>query len=261
MSEKAEQGFVAAITGGAGHIGRAVGEKLAAKGINIAVLDKDSAGAEAFCKKLMDDYGVKAAFIDVDLLDSGAFKKAAIEIEEKFERLDYLVNNAAFYDDTPGWGVPFEEEGYDAWMKVMQVNLLAPFFLVQALAPLLKVSPNGAAVNISSIYGVVGPDYHLYEGTEMTNPAAYAASKGGLIQTTRWLSTVLAPDIRVNTVCPGGVERGQLPEFQERYNDRTPLGRMANENDVAGAVAFLLSLEAGYITGHNMMVDGGWTAW
>ena len=95
----------------------------------------------------------------------------------------------------------------------------------------------------------------------MTNEAAYAASKGGLISLTMWLSTVLAPDIRVNAVTPGGVERGQNPKFLERYEARTPLGRMARESDIAGAIAFLLSDEASYITGQNIVVDGGWTAW
>jgi NAD(P)-dependent dehydrogenase (short-subunit alcohol dehydrogenase family) len=157
--------------------------------------------------------------------------------------------------------VPFAEEGYDAWLKVMRVNLLAPFFLVQALHPLLKQSDDASVVNIGSIMACVGPDHSLYEGTDMTNPAAYSASKGGLLQTTRWLATVLAPEIRVNMVSPGGIERGQNPLFMERYHKRTPLGRMGKEADVAGMVAFLLSPEAAYITGQHILVDGGWTAW
>ena len=114
---------------------------------------------------------------------------------------------------------------------------------------------------MSSIYGLVGPDHSLYEGTEMTNPAAYGASKGGLQSITTWLSTVLAPDVRVNTVTPGGVERGQNPTFLARYESKTPLGRMATEADVADAIVYLLSPESKYITGHNLVVDGGWTAW
>jgi NAD(P)-dependent dehydrogenase (short-subunit alcohol dehydrogenase family) len=95
----------------------------------------------------------------------------------------------------------------------------------------------------------------------MTNPAAYSASKGGLLQVTRWLSTVLAPKVRVNMVSPGGIARGQNPQFVQRYNERTPLGRMATEGDIAGMVGFLLSQEAGYITGQNFLVDGGWSVW
>jgi len=253
--------YVAAITGGAGHLGRAFGHKLAARGVQIVVLDKDAQAGEAFVTELKKTYGAKHCFISADLIQPDSFGTIAREIESGFGQLDYLVNNAAFYDDAPGWGVPFSEEGYEAWLKVLRVNLLAPFFLAQALHPLLKQSGDASVVNIGSIMACVGPDHSLYEGTDMTNPAAYSASKGGLLQLTRWLSTVLAPDVRVNMVSPGGVARGQNHKFVERYNKRTPLGRMATENDVAGMVAFLLSPDAAYITGQNMLIDGGWTAW
>lgn len=253
--------FVAIITGGAGHIGRAVGRSLAARGARVAVLDKDAAQGKAFAIDLAREAGVEAAFLDADLMDPASFDAVRSQIEARWGRADLLVNNAAFYDDCPGWGVPFAEEGYEAWLKVMRVNLLAPFFLAQKLSPLLERSPGASIVNVASIYGVVGPDHGLYAGTDMTNPAAYAASKGGLIALTRWLSTVLAPNVRVNTVTPGGVERGQAESFKARYLAKTPLGRMARESDVAESIVFLLSPEAAYITGQNLIVDGGWTAW
>ena len=146
-------------------------------------------------------------------------------------------------------------------LKVMRVNLLAPFFLTQALHTLLAKSDDASIVNIGTMYSAVGPDWGLYEGTDMTNPAAYSASKGGLLSTTRWLATALAPKVRVNMVSPGGIERGQDAQFLERYNKRTPLGRMGTENDIAGMVSLLLSPEGAYITGQHMLIDGGWTAW
>lgn len=251
----------ALITGGAGHVGQAIGKRLAEKEINLILIDKDIDGAKAYAKEIINSYSVSVEILDVDLISDKAGVQAFEQINALTGRLDYLVNNAAFYDDTPGWGVSFEQEGYDAWLKVMRVNLLAPFFLAQQLTPLLEKSEYAAIVNVSSIYGVVGPDFGIYEGLNMTNPAAYAASKGGLVQLTKWLSTAMAPRIRVNTVTPGGIERGQKEEFIKRYNAKTPLGRMANNDDIGNAVAYLLSDEASYITGQNLIVDGGWTVW
>jgi NAD(P)-dependent dehydrogenase (short-subunit alcohol dehydrogenase family) len=253
--------YVAAITGGAGHIGQAIARKLASRGVLIAVLDKNADAGRAFAAELEAAHPGDHRFIDADLMQPESFAAIRAQIESAFGRLDYLVNNAAFYDDAPGWGVPFAQEGYEAWLKVMRVNLLAPFFLAQALHPLLEKSDDASIVNIGTMYSAVGPDWGLYEGTDMTNPAAYSASKGGLLSTTRWLATALAPKVRVNMVSPGGIERGQNAQFLERYNKRTPLGRMGTENDISGMVSLLLSPEGAYITGQHMLIDGGWTAW
>ena len=252
---------VALVTGGAGHIGSETCRRLASRGSNIAILDKNVAAAQELAEELKRESNILTAVINADLMDSTAFVEVRRQVSDSFGSLDFLVNCAAFYDETPGWGVPFEDESYEAWLKVLRVNMLAPFFLSQALHPLLKQSSCAAIVNVSSIYGLVGPDHGLYEGTDMTNPAAYGASKGGLQQITTWLSTVLAPEIRVNTVTPGGVERGQNDQFRKRYEAKTPLRRMATEADVSDAIVYLLSPEAKYITGHNLVVDGGWTAW
>lgn len=253
--------YVAAITGGAGHIGQAIARKLADRGVLIAVLDKSAPAGQAFAAELETLHPGGHRFIEADLMQPESFAALRGQIESDFGRLDYLVNNAAFYDDAPGWGVPFEQEGYEAWLKVMRVNLLAPFFLAQALHPLLVQSDDASIVNIGTMYSAVGPDWGLYEGTDMTNPAAYSASKGGLLSTTRWLATALAPRVRVNMVSPGGIERGQDAQFLARYNKRTPLGRMGTENDISGMVSLLLSPEGAYITGQHMLIDGGWTAW
>jgi NAD(P)-dependent dehydrogenase (short-subunit alcohol dehydrogenase family) len=254
------QQITALITGGAGHIGAAIAHKLAENNINVIILDKFADPANALVETLSKTHGGTHHAIIADLLDKNCFASIANQVKTCSGTLDYLVNNAAFYDETPGWGVPFAQEGYDAWMKVMQVNLLAPFFLTQALHPLMEATPNPAVVNIGSIYGVVGPDFNLYTDTKMSNPAAYGASKGGLLQLTRWMSAALAPKLRTNMVSPGGIARGQDASFVEKYETHTPLNRMGRETDIAGAVHFLLSPEAAYITGQNLLVDGGWTA-
>jgi NAD(P)-dependent dehydrogenase (short-subunit alcohol dehydrogenase family) len=143
----------------------------------------------------------------------------------------------------------------------MEVNLTAVFDLSKGLSTLLKESKSGSIVNIASIYGMYGPDWSLYQGTSMSNPAAYAASKGGLIQLTRWLATTVSPEVRVNAVSPGGIFRGQPEEFVKRYEARTPLGRMASEEDFRGAIAYLTSDLSRFVTGQVLNVDGGWGVW
>ena len=144
----------------------------------------------------------------------------------------------------------------------MEVNLAAPFVLTQACAEALATSGHGSVINVGSIYGVAGPNLSLYEDTKMGNPpAAYAASKGGLLQLTRWLAAVLAPRVRVNAITPGGVWRNQPQAFVERYTALTPMGRMATEEDFKGATAYLASDLSAYVTGHNLVVDGGWVIW
>lgn len=252
---------VVAITGGAGHIGRAIAQRAAECGAEVALVDRAASDGEAVAEALTAQTGRAAAFVPLDLADPSAGTALRDALAERFGRLDGLVHNAAFYDRRPGWGVPYLEETPEAWADVLRVNLMAPFFLTQALDGLLRAGDGGSVVMVSSIYGVVGPDNRVYDGTAMVCPAAYAASKGGLIQLTRWLSASLAPGIRVNAVSPGGVERGQPESFQAAYRARTPMGRMGTEADMAGAAAFLLSDQAAYVTGQNIVVDGGWTAW
>jgi NAD(P)-dependent dehydrogenase (short-subunit alcohol dehydrogenase family) len=149
----------------------------------------------------------------------------------------------------------------ETWRRALEVNLTAVFDLCQRLTPLLQKSKGANIINICSIYGQYGPDWRLYEGTTLGNPAAYGASKGGVIQLTRWLATTLAPAVRVNSISPGGISRGQAEEFVARYVSRTPMGRMATEDDFRGAVAYLASDLSSYMTGQNLAVDGGWGAW
>jgi NAD(P)-dependent dehydrogenase (short-subunit alcohol dehydrogenase family) len=256
-------GRTALVTGGAGHIGRAMVEALAELGASVVVLDRDEGAAIRVAERAADSFGVDAFGLGVDLEDSDALKQIPSLLNQFGGELDILVNNAAFCGDAllEGWAVPFEEQSLDAWRRAMEVNLTAVFGLTQACTDLLRKSGHGSVINVSSIYGVLGPDMSLYDGTEMGNPAAYAASKGGLIQLTRWLATNLAPDVRVNAISPGGLERGQPKIFQDRYVARTPLKRMGSEEDFKGVTAFLASDLSAYVTGQNLMVDGGWSSW
>ena len=235
-------------------------EAIAELGATVVLADLRSQDVEDAAAALSP---ATAAGVAVDLSNSDATRALPADVADRFGRLDIVINNAALVgtSDLAGWAVPFEQQDVDTWRRAMEVNLTAAFVLSQASAPWLRASRHGCIVNIGSIYAVTGPDWRLYEGTLLGNPAAYAASKGGLLQLTRWLATTLAPDVRVNMLSPGGVYRGQDAAFVDKYVARTPLGRMAREDDFKGAIAFLASDLSAYATGQHLIVDGGWTAW
>ena len=257
------QGRVALVTGATGHIGRAVCDALAELCAGVVVLDLHPEVCHDVAESLHRRHGVEAVPLPIDLSDDQCPSQIVRHVLDHYGQLDILVNCAAFVgtSNLSGWNTYFENQGVDAWRQAVELNLTVPFRLTQACAAALKHSGRGSVVNVASIYGIVGPDISLYADTSMNNPAAYAASKGGLVQLTRWLSTVMAPDVRVNTVTPGGLARNQPEVFQQRYVARTPLGRMGTEEEMKGAVAYLASDLSAYVTGHNLIVDGGWTAW
>lgn len=254
---------VALITGGAGYIGKAIAETLAELGANLILIDTNKHECSKISEKIQQNYRTQVTPITFDLSDKEKLYLLKGKIKQNYKKLDILINCAAFVatSDLTGWTTSFENQSSNAWLQAMDVNLYAPFALSQILYPLMKESGHASIVNVSSIYGLVGPDMRLYEGTSMGNPAAYSASKGGLLQLTRWLATVLAPDIRVNAITPGGVWRNQPDIFCKKYINKTPLRRMATEEDIKGAAAYLASDLSSYVTGQNIVVDGGWTAW
>lgn len=251
-------GRVALVTGGGGHLGRAFAATLAECGARLALVDRDASAWQG-----REDRPPGTLTLSADLRDPAAPAYIVAETLAAFGRLDILINNAALTGDAAvaGYAVPFAEQSFEAWEAALRVNLGAAFLLCQAARPALERSPHAVILNVGSIYGVVGPTMRLYDGTAMGNPAAYGASKAGMLQLTRYLATVLAPKIRVNAISPGGIERGQPAAFQARYQALTPLGRMAHEEDFKGVLALLASDAGAYITGQNFIVDGGWTAW
>ena len=249
-------GRTAVVTGGAGPLGRALTQALADAGATVVVVDR--AGAQAQARRLGDGHvGITADLMRPD--DLAAVEDAVT----RQGACDVLVHNAAFTGTSavPGYAVPFAEQTDEAFASAAWLNLTVPFSLTRRLAPLLRAGGHGSVIMVSSIYGLVGPNMALYDGTTMGNPAAYGATKGGLVQLTRYLATVLAPDVRVNGFAPGGIERGQDEAFTSRYSRLTPLGRMATEQDFAGIVTWLAGDGSAYVTGQTVAVDGGWTAW
>jgi NAD(P)-dependent dehydrogenase (short-subunit alcohol dehydrogenase family) len=255
-------GRAALVTGGAGHLGSVIGAALAECGARVALLDRVNPTAAAAVLPEVAD-GDHAA-LTVDLAAEDQVKAAPDAVVGAMGRLDIIVHCAAFVgtDARTGWTTPVEQQSLHTWREAVEVNLTAPFALTQAALPHLRASGHGSVIHVGSIYGVLGPDWSLYDPADVPGtPAAYAASKGGLMQMTRWLATSLAPDIRVNSLAPGGVERDTPARFKQAYEARTPLRRMATEEDMKGAAVFLASDASAYVTGQCLTVDGGWSAW
>lgn len=234
------------VTGGSGLIGKAIVQDIRDKGgipINIDLNVPTDLAAGTF---------------GTDITDDQAVKDAVAAIQAHFGRIDGLVNNA--YPRTADWGKRFEDIAPDSWRQNIDMQLNSYFVMSQAVLAVMQAQRSGAIVNIASIYGVVGNDFTLYEAYGGTSPAAYAAIKGGLINFTRYLASYYGRQgIRVNCVSPGGILDQQHPTFIERYEQKVPMGRLGNPDDIAPPVSFLLSEDAKYITGHNLLVDGGWT--
>lgn len=256
-------GRTAVVAGGGGRVGKTACRTLAELGADIVVADVAQEPSRDIAKAVMDSYDVDASVLELDVTDDPSVEELPETVVERHGGLDVLINTVALTaeSDLDGWTGAFPEQSREAFRKGLDVNLTSCFSLVKSCAPDLRRSTGGAVVNIGSIYGVVGPDQAMYEGVGLGNPAGYAASKGGLLQLTRWLATTLAPDVRVNAISPGGIEADQPSQFKERYEARTPLGRMATIDDLKGAIALLASDLGQYITGENLCVDGGWTAW
>ncbi len=250
-------GRVALITGGAGHIAEALAESLAELGADLCLLDLAEDRVRPRAEMLAAKFKRKVSWIATDIGQEARVERAVERVLSIHQRLDILVNNAAYPP-------PDKDAGRDSlaeWELNLRVLLGGVFLASKAFAPALEHSGKGSVVNIASHYGLVGPDFRLYESTEMRNPAYYAAGKGGVVQLTRYYATRLAPRVRVNCIAPGGVWRDQPQAFVERYNSRTPLGRMATEEDFKGTIAYLASDLSAYVTGQVLVVDGGFTAW
>lgn len=248
-------GRVAVVTGGAGLLGEPVCEALAEQGASVVVADVDADAGRA----LADRLGPSATYEPGDVTSDEAVATLVDRVLDAHGRIDVLVNAA--YPRTEGYGADLETVEYDDWAANLLAHLGGYFRTCVAVADVMRSQDDGGSiVNFGSIYGSQAPDFSVYEGLDMTSPIAYAAIKGGVINLTRYMASYLGPyGVRVNAVSPGGVFDDQDPTFVDRYEERTPLGRMADPEDVAGAVVFLASDAARYVTGHDLVVDGGWT--
>ncbi len=257
------QGKTCLITGSCGKVGKELSYAFSELGSNLILLDHPDANIDKLKSELTKKFKNKVITISCDLEDSEDIKKVKKIIENHFSCLDVLINNAAFVGSAnlEGWSTSLENQSLDTWRRAIEVNLTACFQLIKSTRFLLEKSSQASIINIGSIYGIYGPDLSIYENTQMNNPAAYSVSKAGLLQLSRWMSTVLAPKIRVNSISPGGILRDQPHEFVQRYVQKTPLKRMGSESDIIGAVIYLSTNLSSWVTGQNIVIDGGWGVW
>ena len=253
-------GRVSIITGATGHLGKVISETLAELGSDLILIDRPESDFSTMISDLKPRWGVEVETYSCDLELPNQRKELISSVVNSHKEINCLINNAAFVgtSELPGWSVPFGQQTSETFSRALEVNLTAVFDLAKGFSSILKNSKSANIINIASIYGMYAPDWDLYKGTDMNNPAAYGSSKAGLIQLTRWLSTQLAPQVRVNSISPGGIFRNQEKEFVKRYEAKTPLGRMATEDDLKGAISFLATDLSKYVTGQNLSVDGGW---
>jgi NAD(P)-dependent dehydrogenase (short-subunit alcohol dehydrogenase family) len=244
------------VTGVNGPMGQVIAQKLQLAGWEVLGSDRHEAPSKGLVPYLKD-------YFVADFLDISQIEDLAKWVKQVCSLGLSLVNNAAYTTEanSTDFAVELEKQSIASYVNSLQINLTAPFVLIKTLAPELKRDNRSSIVNITSTYGLVGPQPSIYENVDFFNAAGYAASKGGLHQLTKYFATVLAPEIRVNSVAPGGIKRNHSEDFVSRYVQLTPLGRMNSELDVANAVEFLLSEKASYITGQSLSVDGGWTVW
>jgi NAD(P)-dependent dehydrogenase (short-subunit alcohol dehydrogenase family) len=254
-------GKTVVLTGAAGIIGTQVVLAFVEAGARVCAIDRNTALLK---QKLGPEHG-SLLHCAADVTSRESLLKARKKLETKWGVADALLNNAA--SKSPNFFEPFETFPLEDWNEVMAVNLTGAMLAAQVFGTPMAERGRGSIVNTLSIYGIVGPDQRIYEGSmylgrPINTPAIYGASKAGLWGLTKYLATYWGHrGVRVNAITPGGVSSGQNDVFMEHYSSRVPLGRMAEAGDVANAMRYLASDASKYVTGHNLVVDGGWTAW
>ena len=270
-------GRLAVVTGGAGLLGSEFSKTLFQAGAITVVADIDEDAARSLAKDLNEHSqpgktSSRAIAVQVDITSKSSVDELFRKVSDDNHHVDILINAAVidpkFDPDSlveSDSKVGFEEYPLEQWQQALDVNLTGVFLCCQAAGKLMVSQGGGVMVNVSSIYGIVGPDQRLYKSSgkpDMYKPAFYPTTKAGILGLTRFLATYYAGNkIRVNALTPGGVFNEHDQDFVEAYSSRTVLGRMAEKNEMNGALLFLASDASSYMTGSNLVVDGGWTTW
>ena len=254
------RGKTTVITGGAGLIGRELVNGFAQVGSNVVIADINQNQGKAIENELKLTYHDKVVFRKFNIASKKSINSLIDAAISKFGGVDVWVNCA--YPRTADWGAGFENISQRSLNKNIEMHLNGYFLCCQAISKHMKEKKTGSIINFGSIYGLVAPRISMYDNTKIRFAAPYPMIKGGIIQLTKYLAVVEARNgVRVNAICPGGVFDRQDPKFVKKYSENTPMGRMAKVKEIVGPTIFLASDAASYITGHILIVDGGWTVW
>lgn len=250
------------LTGSSGFLGTKFSEGLAESGANLVLADINHSKSKTHARILEDKYGVDILPLKLDVRENKSIKSMVDKTLKKFSKIDVLVNNAFYNEGVFGRKTSLEKFPLDVWKKSLDVNLTGVFLCSQQVGKIMVRKKTGNIINISSIYGLIGADQRIYGKGGNRSTAVYAATKGGIINLTRYLAAYWNnTGIRVNCISFGGFENNQDKKFIKNYSKKTMLGRMAQTNEGIGPLIFLASDASSYITGSNLLVDGGWTAW
>jgi NAD(P)-dependent dehydrogenase (short-subunit alcohol dehydrogenase family) len=255
---------IVVLTGAAGGLGRHYSRVLSEVGAHVVLVDLDGGECERLAAELAERYDTDPLGLGIDITQKSSVFDGADKIAERYGRIDVLINNAAAQQLAVFDGdlSKFEEFPLEVWQANLDVNLTGAFLCCQAVGRRMVEQGGGVILNIGSIYGVVGCDQRIYGESGMNSSIAYATTKSGLINFTRYLASWWqGQNIRVNCLSPGGVFNDQPQEFLDNYEYRTMLKRMATPDDLAAALLYLVSDASGWVTGTNLIVDGGWSAW
>ena len=255
------------ITGSAGRLGTNFSRSLSYAGADVILVDTDDKKNQKLENAISKECKTRPLACNVNITKKAELSRLGKQIVKEYGRIDGLVNNAFFSprSDVKRSAMKFEEYPLDLWNTVVSVNLTGVFLCCQEFGKIMaKQKTGGSIVNISSIYGINGADQRIYGKSNLNSPPSYAATKGAVVNFTRYLAAYWnRKNIRVNTMTLGGVldESYMNKDFVKNYSEKTMLGRMANSNEYNGALLFLLSDASSYMTGANLVLDGGWSAW
>lgn len=254
------------VTGCTGLLGSRYCETLAALGARLVIADVAERKPAQMAERLTGQFGAVVIGVDCNVNSEADVRGLFETAMERLGRVEVVLNNAAATGEhlmrTGDAFAAFENYPLAVWDEVIRTNLTGVFLVAREGGKAMLAGGGGSLVNVSSIYGVVGPDHRIYSGMPFSSFPAYSASKAGVHGLTLWLATYWGKaGIRVNTVVPGGVYNGHDPEFVRRYSERTPMGRMADPDDMVGVIVYLASNASRYCTGQKFVVDGGLTAW